>query len=72
MVLSPLLIFGVLIYFLIDIAQNPPSYQKWDSSIGSWEVYENGTEIKTQYDATGMTVIVRVTLGVRSQIIKSI
>lgn len=57
MVLSPLLIFGVLIYFLIDIAQNPPSYKRWDASIGNWQEDEDGNELRFQYDAVGMSVI---------------
>ena len=54
---SPLLIFGVLIYFLIDIAQNPPTYRKWNMTEGSWDSDTDGSEIRYEYDAVGMSVI---------------
>ncbi|CAG5104311.1 Oidioi.mRNA.OKI2018_I69.chr1.g1191.t1.cds [Oikopleura dioica] len=60
-VLSPGLILFVLIFFMVDIFQNPPAYKVWDKTTGDWKL-ENATNpdsdyLKQEYSAAGSAVI---------------
>ena len=60
-VLAPLLIIFVLIYFIIDLAQNPPTYRKWDASTGGWLQEEDAdgvmSDVREPYDELGLAII---------------
>merc|ERR1712218_261787 len=61
-VISPLVILAILIYYIIDVSQNPPLYKRWDSETGTWMINEDLTDRETdcelfEYDALGTSVI---------------
>jgi len=58
-VLSPGLILFVLVFFMVDIIENPPTYKVWDKATGDWK-WDDATDdyLKQEYSAAGSAVIV--------------
>merc|ERR1712110_1069548 len=50
-VISPVMILGILMFYCYDvIALTPPSYYKWDRSIGGWAQDDDGNQISFSYE----------------------
>ncbi|CBY18648.1 unnamed protein product [Oikopleura dioica] len=57
-VLSPGLILFVLVFFMVDIISNPPTYKVWDKATGDWKWDELTQDyLKQEYSAAGSAVI---------------
>jgi len=63
-VTSPLLILGILVYYIIDVAGNPPTYKRWSATIGGWLPNPETGDISWEYDALGTTMTVIIHLAV--------
>jgi len=63
-VTSPLLILGILVYYIIDVSGNPPTYKRWSASLGGWLTNPlTGTDA-FEYDALGTAITIVIHLAV--------